>query len=139
MKPVQPVINQAARIAALTGKGTAMSDLIRRHTSQICMVNCGLPEDQCACMTGTPDTPERIWADGPEIFDDMGLWYTYESKGHVEYIRADTVQAQIDAARDASLREAADEVLKLITGHKKSTLADAHLAILALLWKGGQP
>jgi hypothetical protein len=44
------------------------------------------------------DLPERIWTERPDIFPDMGIYYTYHTDGQGEYIRADTVQAQIDAA-----------------------------------------
>lgn len=44
------------------------------------------------------DLPKSIWADPPDIFDDMSIWYNYPTEGQTEYVRADTVQAQIDAA-----------------------------------------
>ena len=44
------------------------------------------------------DLPESIWADPPDIFDDMSIWYNYPTEGQTQYVRADTVQAQIDAA-----------------------------------------
>jgi hypothetical protein len=46
------------------------------------------------------DLPQSIWADPPDIFDDMSIWYNYQTKGQTKYVRADTVQAQIDEERE---------------------------------------
>ena len=41
------------------------------------------------------DEMERIWAEDPDIFDDMGIYYTSKTKGLVEYVRGDIVQKLI--------------------------------------------
>ena len=43
------------------------------------------------------DTPERIWADAPSLFDGMDLWHETQStaeKNATEYVRADLVAAK---------------------------------------------
>jgi hypothetical protein len=45
------------------------------------------------------DLPESIWADPPDIFDDMSVWYNYPTEGQTEYIRKDVVQDLIDTIR----------------------------------------
>jgi hypothetical protein len=77
----------------------------------------------CACNFG-------LWG------DDQGTFNTPELAAAAWNSR--TVQAQIDATREAALEDAANEVLKLITGYKKATLADAHARLLALLWMADQ-
>ena len=50
------------------------------------------------------DAPERIWAEKPDIFDDMGLWHGKHHGSLTEYVRADLVtppqitDAMVDAA-----------------------------------------
>jgi hypothetical protein len=58
------------------------------------------------------DLPEQIWAKATTWGDGKPLCgdWNYCDVGHTddrEYVRADTVQAQIDAAREAALREVA--------------------------------
>ena len=84
------------------------------------------------------EAPERIWiedefGDGDEDQWTYGTWDVRNYRGYdVEYIRADTVQSQIDAAREATLREAADACIW--------DDGDAsRVAILALIRKGEKP
>jgi len=97
--------------------------------------------------------PERIWIEDEfgEGDDDQwtyGTWDVQNYRGYdVEYIRADTVQLQIDAAREAVLRE----VLVALQGAGSfgRTTVEKHAAleqyclcrdaILALIRKGEQP
>jgi len=92
-----------------------MSDLICRHASQICVVNCGLPEDQCACMSDTPDLEvfAVVRSDG-----SVDVWLDPAEPG-IKQVRADTVQAQIDAAREAALQDAISHV-------RQALIDDAH-------------
>ena len=99
------------------------------------------------------DLPESIWADPPDIFDDMSIWYNYPTEGQTKYVRADTVQVLIDAAREAALREvqalamrAAEAVLAEFKDSQKQgwTFRQAHIEnavaqTIALIRKGDQP
>jgi hypothetical protein len=87
--------------------------------------------------------PERIWAappyDDPEWQSGAGEWDVSDGwavDGLTEYVRADTVQAQIDAAVQQALREVAfmaeNGTLPLIG-------AQCRDAILTLIRKGDQP
>jgi hypothetical protein len=83
------------------------------------------------------DLPESIWADPPDIFDDMSIWYNYPTKGQTQYIRADTVQAQIDAAVTAERERCA----KVAFGFGAVDMLAEHkpFAIAAAIRKGDQP
>ena len=93
------------------------------------------------------DLPESIWADPPDIFDDMSIWYNYPTKGQTKYVRADIVQAQIDAAREAALQEVEAKLNSIdmrscqfewhphTAGYIRSEFEKA----IALICKGDQP
>jgi len=98
--------------------------------------------------------PERIWAappyDDPEWKSGAGEWDVsdgWAADWLTEYVRADTIQAQIDAAREAALREAL--VALQGAGSFGRTAVEKHAAleqyclcrdaILALIRKGDQP
>jgi hypothetical protein len=100
-------------------------------------------------MSDTPAAPERIWATGDGV---NGSWTSQEippkwGANAAEYVRAVTVQAQIDAAREAALREAL--VALQGAGSFGRTTVEKHAAleqyclcrdaILALIRKGDQP
>jgi hypothetical protein len=83
------------------------------------------------------DLPEFVWADPPDIFDDMSIWYNYPTKGQTQYIRADAVQAQIDAAVKAERERCAKVAfgfgaVDMLTEHKP-------FAIAADIRKGDKP
>jgi hypothetical protein len=56
------------------------------------------------------DTPERIWADPPEIFDGMDIWRSDPGGKGVEYIRADLHRAEVEAAVKRALEAAAKQI-----------------------------
>jgi len=93
------------------------------------------------------EAPERIWIEDEfgEGDDDQWTYGTWDVRNYagydVEYVRADTVQAQIDAAVKAALREAADmvETGAMHGGEDTQVLLDVRDAILALIRKGDQP
>jgi len=89
------------------------------------------------------DLPERIWATGDSV---NGSWTSQEippkwGANAVEYVPAVTVQAQIDAAVKAALREAAAmvETGAMHGGEDTQILLDVRDTILALIRKGDQP
>ncbi len=96
------------------------------------------------------DLPERVWITGYDS-DPTSRWWseTPVSSGRAEYVRADIVQAQIDAAREGVLQEAAlavkeclfDENLPLSPHgiELNAVVYECHSAILALIRKGDQP
>lgn len=73
------------------------------------------------------DLPQRIWATGDRV---NGSWTSQEippkwGANAVEYVRADTVQAQIDAAREAALQDAISHVRQALIddAHKYGSIA----------------
>ena len=101
-------------------------------------------------LTDTHAAPEQILASNSRLrgysFTALGPQPHFEG---VEYVRRDPavlaalpeVQAQIDAAREAALREAADmvETGAMHGGEDTQVLLDVRDAILALIRKGDQP
>lgn len=61
-------------------------------------------------------TPDRIWADPPEIFDGCDIWCGWPNERGTEYIRADLIPAMI-AEAVAKEREACAKIVEpLSTG-----------------------
>jgi hypothetical protein len=91
------------------------------------------------------DTPERIWADPPEIFDGMDIWRSDPGGKGAEYIRADLHRAEVEALRAelAEMTRRRDEWRKKAEGYDAVRLAlrekvgspwPPHLS--RLLWAG---
>jgi len=102
------------------------------------------------------EAPERIWIEDEfgEGDDDQwtyGTWDVRNYRGYdVEYVRADTVQAQIDAAREAALQALAMRAAETVLAEFKDsqeqgwTFRQVHIEnavaqTIALIRKGEQP
>jgi hypothetical protein len=59
--------------------------------------------------------PDRIWADAPDIFDDMGLYYThFVGSNSTEYVRRDPAALAADATVQAVIGAVVEEAKAII-------------------------